>query len=442
MLLTTHQININKTTPLYSPNSIIVQLIPIHTPMYLPRQYKYGHKNVLVGTHFVSNMGAILLSTLFCLLAVIDTATAGCSSYTDCSSCADATVYWGAIDCLWCPLDRECHTWGSLYTPCINNLDVNDPAKCPATTEGTYSPNDAYMNTLLCGASYGDDIGQCVEAVNPGQGNFVVQDVIAVRCDSGFSDYDECVAYTAVSSSLNTIAVVLRGSFTAEQVLDQLFSYLTSPSNDFPPGGKVYDYFYDAFNYLYPCVSGSVEDLVGQYPSYKVVVTGHSLGGAIASLTAASLVYDGIVSSSKLELYAFGMPRVGNKEYAYMMDRLLTSSWNVVNYKDIVSHLPPCNILGCNFPADGPYHHMREIYYNQNGDMTVNSPYTVCHGNEDEDCSNGDVELLCINDIASCIGYHMAYFNTDMGDVCSVALGSSANPKLWSYELPYQCQSF
>lgn len=383
-------------------------------------------------------MKTILVCFIF--LSVCGLCAADCSSYSDCGSCAEATTWWGMLDCYWCPLDRECHSWGSVYTPCFGDLHTTEPDKCVANNEGSYNPKDAYTNTLLSAVAYGEDIGQCIRVVDPNR-TFKVETVTAVRCDNVFSEYDECVAYTAVSTDKNSITIVFRGSNSNEQVIDQVFSYLSSPAISFRGNGKVYEYFYEAYTHLYPCVKRSVKKLVRRYPGYRVVVTGHSLGGALASLTAASLVLDGITHTSNLYLYTFGMPRIGNKEFALNIDRLLTNSWNIVNYRDLVPHMPPCYLLGCNYPADGPYHHKREIYYNGNGNMKLKSPYTVCNGNEDDACGNGAIDQEPCYDVTECMKYHKKYFNTNLGKLCLKSLGSSANPKPWT-ELSNQCQSF
>ncbi|KAL4884801.1 aldehyde dehydrogenase family-domain-containing protein [Aspergillus karnatakaensis] len=57
---------------------------------------------------------------------------------------------------------------------------------------------------------------------------------------------------------------------------------------------------------------GSVEDSRARYPGYKIVVTGHSLGGAIATLYAVNLRSEGI----DVDLYTFGAPSVGNFAFA------------------------------------------------------------------------------------------------------------------------------
>jgi predicted lipase len=50
------------------------------------------------------------------------------------------------------------------------------------------------------------------------------------------------------------------------------------------------------------------------------MITGHSLGGAIAALAALDIVLSGVARKENLELYTFGEPRVGNTDFANAMD--------------------------------------------------------------------------------------------------------------------------
>lgn len=138
----------------------------------------------------------------------------------------------------------------------------------------------------------------------------------------------------------------------------------------------------------------------------------------VASLVAAALIYEGITPRNKTSLYTFGMPRVGDKEYALQHDRLVHNSWRVVHYRDIVAHLPTCNIVGiaCAF-TDGPSHHGTEVYYRRDR-MTVNTTYRVCHSDEDDSCSNGDISYCLPDNYGRCIAYHKGYFGIPVGTFC------------------------
>jgi predicted lipase len=59
--------------------------------------------------------------------------------------------------------------------------------------------------------------------------------------------------------------------------------------------------------------------LVTKYPKYKVVLTGHSLGGAAATIAAADLALRFALPRSKLLLYTYGAPRPGDAGFAELV---------------------------------------------------------------------------------------------------------------------------
>eukprot|EP00257_Ricinus_communis_P016048 XP_015574093.1 uncharacterized protein LOC8265687 isoform X2 [Ricinus communis] len=75
---------------------------------------------------------------------------------------------------------------------------------------------------------------------------------------------------------------------------------------------------------------------------WHVYVTGHSLGGALATLLALEL------SSSQLSkrgaisvtMYNFGSPRVGNRRFAELYNQKVKDTWRVVNHRDIIPTVP------------------------------------------------------------------------------------------------------
>lgn len=74
------------------------------------------------------------------------------------------------------------------------------------------------------------------------------------------------------------------------------------------------------------------------YPDYTVVVTGHSLGAAVATLFTMDLLKK--YSITNVKLMNFGSPRVGNQKWAeYASSEILHRS-RVTHYKDMVPHCP------------------------------------------------------------------------------------------------------
>jgi predicted lipase len=73
-----------------------------------------------------------------------------------------------------------------------------------------------------------------------------------------------------------------------------------------------------------------------KHPNAPIYFTGHSLGGALASLAAAEFA-----KKYKLApVYTFGKPRVGNKKYAEWFNSILTG-YRVVHYHDAAPATPP-----------------------------------------------------------------------------------------------------
>jgi len=69
-------------------------------------------------------------------------------------------------------------------------------------------------------------------------------------------------------------------------------------------GSKVHTGFQYAYNVVAATVLKQVKAQVAAYPSYKVIVTGHSLGGAVATFAAISI--KSALPSTTLKLYTFG----------------------------------------------------------------------------------------------------------------------------------------
>lgn len=106
-------------------------------------------------------------------------------------------------------------------------------------------------------------------------------------------------------------------------------------------GGKVSKYFGDAFLTLW--TSGMKDDvtaLIQKYPNYEIWVTGHSLGGSMASLAASYIVANKIKTGDKVKLITYGQPRTGNTAWAVAHDAQMAYSYRVTHNRDVVPHIP------------------------------------------------------------------------------------------------------
>ena len=118
-----------------------------------------------------------------------------------------------------------------------------------------------------------------------------------------------------------------------------------------------------------------------RHPTASFLVTGHSLGGALATIAAVDLkVALGI--TNPLSLYTFGQPRVGNAAFSdYVMKTLGPDNYvRVTHDNDPVPRMPPS--------AFSFKHGGTEVWYMPG----YNTNYTVCDNkitvSENKTCAN------------------------------------------------------
>jgi hypothetical protein len=83
-------------------------------------------------------------------------------------------------------------------------------------------------------------------------------------------------------------------------------------------------------------IQADVFDFVLSHPRRPVFVSGHSLGGAIATILAVELAKDAF----EVELLTLGSPRVGDAEFVATYGRLPITHLRVVHASDIVPRFP------------------------------------------------------------------------------------------------------
>lgn len=205
--------------------------------------------------------------------------------------------------------------------------------------------------------------------------------------------------YVAKFPAGNTI-VSFRG--TIQQIQDWIddldFFKVTYPLCD---SCETHDGFTSSFNALSTQMYNALESF-GSSSSGSLTVTGHSLGGAIATLAALDLVHNGYTVE---HLYTFGAPRVGNPQFAtfaeYVSNSTLMDVYRVVHYADVVPHLPP--------ESFGFTHTPREIFYSEDS-----SYYRTCNAinGEDGNCSDS------ISDFDLSVSDHLDYMNYAISGSC------------------------
>ena len=96
-----------------------------------------------------------------------------------------------------------------------------------------------------------------------------------------------------------------------------------------------------------------VEKYRGRGEEVSLTITGHSLGGALALLTAHEAASASIPGLEHVSVFSFGAPRVGNAAFVREVKELGVKVLRIVNRQDIVPKLPLGKILPLGNPA-GP----------------------------------------------------------------------------------------
>lgn len=111
------------------------------------------------------------------------------------------------------------------------------------------------------------------------------------------------------------------------------------------PAGEVW--VHSGFLNAYDSVRGSVLGLIdtalaGEKDPWTILLTGHSLGGALATLCAFDLSHRRWSQGRhhQIVMYNYGSPRVGNKAFAVEFDRAVPNAWRIVNRRDAVVTVP------------------------------------------------------------------------------------------------------
>jgi triacylglycerol lipase len=161
--------------------------------------------------------------------------------------------------------------------------------------------------------------------------------------------------YVAVGGHPTTAVVALRGTESTMEWWDD-FEWDLVPFTQIPNGGKVAQGFYDIYDSIGTmapgqegtsapsAVAADVAQAATSGPaagidpgSLPLVVTGHSLGGALATLLVTDL---NATTALAPQAWTFASPQVGDATFAARYAGLSTVSWRIYNKVDVVPYFP------------------------------------------------------------------------------------------------------
>ncbi|KAL5492619.1 hypothetical protein ACEPAI_4066 [Sanghuangporus weigelae] len=199
--------------------------------------------------------------------------------------------------------------------------------------------------------------------------------------------------YVGFDPALNSIVVAHQGTDPEKIVplcTDADFFPTTLDETLFPgidSSIKVHNGFADSHARVAPDVLNATLATLSSHPNASVTMVGHSLGAAQALLDAVFLPLH-LPSDTKFKYVGYGLPRVGNQEFADYVDAHVLDLTHVNNKEDFVPIIPG-RFLGFVHPQG-------EIHIQDSGD------WVACPGqdNESDLCSTGDVPDILDGEIS------------------------------------------
>ncbi|KAF5736951.1 Alpha/beta-Hydrolases superfamily protein [Tripterygium wilfordii] len=200
------------------------------------------------------------------------------------------------------------------------------------------------------------------------------------RCDGltkGFEvielivDVQNCLqGYVGVAKDLNAIIIAFRGTqeHSIQNWIEDLYWKQLDVNYPGMPDAMVHHGFFSAYHNttIRPGILTAIQEAKEIYGDVDIMVTGHSMGGAMAAFCGLDLVVNH--EAQNVQVVTFGQPRIGNAAFASYYSQLVPNTIRVTNEHDIVPHLPPYYYY---FPQKTYHHFPREVFFSFRGDISV-----------------------------------------------------------------------
>ncbi|XP_058076568.1 lipase-like isoform X2 [Magnolia sinica] len=202
-------------------------------------------------------------------------------------------------------------------------------------------------------------------------------------------DVQYCLqAFVGVAQDPNAIIIAFRGTqeHSIQNWIEDLFWKQLDINYPGMSDAMVHHGFYSAYHNttIRSGVLHAVKKTKKFYGDLDIIVTGHSMGGAIASFCALDLTVNH--GAQDVQLMTFGQPRIGNSAFASYFSKHVPNAFRVTNEHDMVPHLPPYYSY---FPQKTYHHFPREVWLHHIGlGSLVYTLEKVCDSSgEDPSCS-------------------------------------------------------
>lgn len=139
------------------------------------------------------------------------------------------------------------------------------------------------------------------------------------------------------------IVIAFPGTRSKGQLLIQALKSDYEPFKDIKTQ-KILKYFSNIYYQIRGLVDKPLESIYQQYKDYQFIFTGHSLGGAMATILALDSVKYGHLKKTATSpvLITYGQPRTGNDVFANEVMSNIPIVFRVVRIGDPIAKIPPC----------------------------------------------------------------------------------------------------
>jgi predicted lipase len=217
------------------------------------------------------------------------------------------------------------HSWQAVFNPGESDDYFMGDQTPRFTVEAVgFNPINAWWLSELSRLIYRMDMTEGVNVPERASRNDFLARVGLIERHFFNGPYIQAALVETITESGGAFAVlVFRG--TRGRLSNWLLN-LDLTTSAWPPGGMVHRGFKSVFMSRWAAIAAVLEKV--DKPCFY---TGHSLGGAMATLAASLL--------SPRAVYTFGAPRIGDAAFARTLARI--DVFNVRNPHDIVTELPP-----------------------------------------------------------------------------------------------------
>ncbi len=160
----------------------------------------------------------------------------------------------------------------------------------------------------------------------------------------------------------DNLFIVFKGTTSFKEVISNIDFIQIDDSYNIP--GKIHRGFHNLIlnNNVIESIKETLDNILSSMENVQIIITGHSLGAALATIFYAYLKYDSV------ELITFGSPRVGDKEFSekikskrFVYGNDIITKLPIVKYKHTEKVIRLGNIYSCKVFTD----HFLEGYYTE-----------------------------------------------------------------------------